>query len=121
MTEYNVQYQGRRTPADVNAHALRFDVRSDDGPLQRVEILVSGADLENRWGITPDHQRFWPAVAVVGLRAIRNALLHKTIPTTTPCAPWAHYVNRSAVDRVISSDAELPKLVEHADIARFSL
>jgi hypothetical protein len=120
MTAYTVQYQGRCTLADVNAHALRFDVRSDNAPVQHVEILVSGADLENRWGITSDHQRFWPAVAVVGLRAIRNALLHNTIPTTTPGGPWTHYVNRSAVDRIISSDADLPVLAEHADVARFS-
>jgi hypothetical protein len=121
MAEYTVQYQGRRTLTDVDAHALQFDVRSNDVLLQVVEIRVSGADLENRWGITSDHQRFWPAVAVTGLRAIRNALLHKTIPTTTPGAPWTHYVNRSAVDRTIGSDAELPVLTEHADVARFSV
>jgi hypothetical protein len=121
MAEYTVHYQGRRTLPDAGACAMAFQIRSDSTEVQAVEILVSSPDLENRGGITSDHQRFWPAVAVAGLRAIRLALEHKSIPTTTPNSAWIHYVNRSAVDRIIGSDAELPVLVDHTGIARFTV
>lgn len=121
MAEYTVHFEGRRTLPDIDARALKFEIRSDGEDLQAVEILVSGPDLANRWGIAADHQRFWPAVAVAGLRAMRKALQHKSIPTTTPGRPWTHYVNRSAVDRIVGSNAELPALADDTDIARFSL
>jgi hypothetical protein len=121
MAEYTVHYNGRHALTDVDAHALRLQVRRDHSNLQAVEILVSGHDLDNRWGITCDHRRFWPAVATVGLRALRTAIQREIIPTTTPAKPWLLYINRSDVDRIIGSHAELPTLVEHAEIARFNL
>jgi hypothetical protein len=121
MTEYTVQYHRRHNLFDARAQALDLEVRCDDAHFQDVEILVSALDLQNRWGIDSDHQRFWPAVMTVGLRAVRGALQRASIPTTTPHTPWTHYVNRSDVDRIIGSDAELPALDEDTEVARFTV
>ncbi len=95
----------------LDAKGLGLRVERDGVRYQYFRVVATGQQIDLDHPGIAQHPDFWRAGAVVGARQVRDALT-TVEPFDDPTIPMRLPLDFRDVERVLSTDAELPELVE---------
>ena len=123
MATYTVDFTSKNDPTNVDAVNVGLRVSKDEEYFQFFLAAVSGVDLATA-SITPD-DRWWSALAFVGIEAIKNEIRQGFAPNLNPAEATMIPISAASVTEVAASSIDLPELIDGLftgqEIASFEL